>query len=90
VDDQEDIHPNMVSREQVVEQAMEYLANRISLEDLEDWSAEASIDIHNNPDELAKRLVYAIRGVLNSHEDDASPNAQASILLPIQEPFIYS
>jgi hypothetical protein len=60
---------------------MQYLANKISLDELEDWSAEAAIDIHNNPDGMARDLVFAIRGLLNEHEDDETPNPLKEALL---------
>lgn len=60
---------------------MQYLADRISLEDLEDWSAEASIDNYNNRDDLARRMVYSIRALLNDHEEDESPSGLKEDLL---------
>jgi hypothetical protein len=65
---------------------MDYLAGVISLDALEDWSAEASADIHNNPDQEAQAVIYAIRGLLNRHEDDDSEDSLKRDLIEVISP----
>ena len=71
----------MVTRTEAEQQIMEYLANKLSLDELEDWSAEAAVDAHNNPDHSAKSLIYSMRGLLNFHEDDDSEDGLKQNLL---------
>jgi hypothetical protein len=73
----------MTDRDSAIEHILAYLASQISLDALEDWSAEASIDIQNNPDEPAQNLVNATRALLNRHEDDESPSALKQALLAV-------
>ncbi len=49
----------------------EFLADRISLEQLEDWSASFSWDIHRIDDEQAQAIAYQVRAILNEYSDDA-------------------
>jgi len=50
----------------------EYLADRISLEELEDWSASFSWNIHKSDDEQAQAIAYQVRAILNEYSDDAT------------------
>jgi hypothetical protein len=65
---------------------IDYLAGTTSLDALEDWSAEASADIHNNPDQEARELIYAIRGLLNRHADDDSEDELKRDLIEVISP----
>jgi len=76
----------MVSKDEVTERLIDYLASKISLDELDDWSAEVSIDIHNNPDQAGRELVYSIRGLLNRHEDDDSEGALKQDLIEAMYP----
>jgi hypothetical protein len=46
------------------------LADKISIDEFEDWSASFSWNIHKRADAETQKLAYLIRAILNSHEDD--------------------
>jgi hypothetical protein len=62
----------MANLHEIFDHVMNLLANEISLDDFEDWSAEYSLNIHQQANKDARNLAYQIRGILNAHEDDDS------------------
>lgn len=73
----------MVNENQIFDVVTRYLAGNLVLEDLEDWSAEASIDNYNNPDKKAQALVYSMRGLLAEHENDESEESVKTAILEL-------
>ena len=57
---------------EAAEKVSAFLADRISLEELEDWSASFSWNIHRSDDEQAQAIAYQVRGILNEYSDDVS------------------
>ena len=53
----------------------EFLADRLSLEELEDWSAEYSWDIHKRGDDEVRELAYQVQAILNAHSDDSKEDS---------------
>jgi len=60
----------MANLHEIFDHVMNLLANEISLEQFEDWSAQYALNIHECGDEDAQRIAYQLRGILNAHEDD--------------------
>lgn len=79
----------MASVHEISDQVAAYLANRLSLEQLEDWSAEYSWNIHERADEETKALAYRVRAILNAYSDDADESSlQEELAAAIRRPFV--
>lgn len=77
----------MVNAQEPVERVQDYLADRISLERFEDWSASFVQNIHNTGDADAQRLARLIRSALNAFEDDQEDSALRHELAELIRPF---
>jgi hypothetical protein len=73
---------------EISDHVADFLADRISLEQLEDWSAEYSWDIHKRADDETRDLAYQIRAILNAHSDDSSENGVRRGLGDAIRPFV--
>jgi hypothetical protein len=62
----------MASASEASNKIAEFLADRVSLEQLDDWSASFSWDIHKTGEEQAQAIAYQVRAILNEYSDDAS------------------
>ena len=62
----------MASASEASNKIAEFLADRISLEQLEDWSASFAWDIHKTGEERVQAIAYQVRAILNEYSDDAS------------------
>lgn len=60
----------MPSIHEISKQVAAFLANCISLEQFEDWSAEYSGDIYKTADDETRDLACQIRAILNAFDDD--------------------
>lgn len=54
----------MASVNEISAQVRAFLGDRISLQELEDWSASYSWNIHQRADQETQNLAYAVRGLL--------------------------
>lgn len=79
----------MASVREIADKVHAYLARpqRVSLEELEDWSAEYSWDIHKRADEQTRVLAYQIRAILNAHSDDPNEDGVRRGLAEAIRPF---
>lgn len=53
-----------MSANEIREQLASYLASEISVEEFEDWIAQRTWNIHQQPDEDCKKLAFAIEARL--------------------------
>jgi hypothetical protein len=60
----------MASVHEISDQIAEFLAGRLSLDQLEDWSAEYSWNIHKRTDKGTQALAYRVRSILNAYFDE--------------------
>ena len=60
----------MVNSSEAVGKVSGFLANRISLEQLEDWSALHLQNAHRAGDDQSQITAHLIRSILNAFEDD--------------------
>ena len=60
----------MASVHEISDQIAEFLAGRLSLDQLEDWSAEYSWNIHKRTDKGTQALAYLVRSILNAYFDE--------------------
>jgi hypothetical protein len=77
----------MASIHEISDQVSAFLANRISLEQLEDWSAEYSWNIHTRADGETQKLVYQIRAILNAYSDESQESVIRQELAAVVRPF---
>ena len=54
----------MASVNEISDQVLEFLSDRISLQELEEWSASYSWNIHRRAGRKIQDLAYAVRGML--------------------------
>jgi hypothetical protein len=80
----------MANVHEISDQVAAFLANRLSLEKLEDWSAEYSWNIHERADERTKALAYRVRAILNAYSDDADESSLREELATAILPFARS
>ncbi len=77
----------MASVCEISDHVADFLANRLSLEQLEDWSAEYSWNIHKRADDEIRELAYQIRAILNAHSDDPTEDGVRQELADAIRPF---
>lgn len=77
----------MVSTSEAVKKVSGFLANRISLEQLEDWSALYLQNTYRSGDDEARRLARLVRSLLNAFEDDETESALREELANTIRPF---
>jgi hypothetical protein len=77
----------MASAQEVVKQVDEFLAQRIALEELEDWSASFAHSVYRDGDAQAQEAAGLLRSILNAYEDDGSEDALREELAVAIRPF---
>ena len=65
----------MSNAQDAVEQVWQFLANELSLEDFEDWSASYLTDAFQSDDLEAQKIGRLIRSILNAYADDSTEHA---------------
>lgn len=80
----------MASVQEISAQISAFLANRLSLEQFEDWSAEYSWNIHKRADEETQAFAYQVRAILNAYSEDADENLLREELATAVLPFARS
>jgi hypothetical protein len=78
----------MASAQEAVERVQDYLADRLSLENFEDWSASYMQNIHNSGDASAQSIARMIRSILNAYGDDCSDSAMRQEFEEAIRPFV--
>jgi hypothetical protein len=91
----------MPSAREISDQVENFLAKQISLEQLEDWSAEYSWNIHQRADSDVRGLAYQIEAILNAYSGDSEdairkaleeavhPFASRLVYAPAREPDVF-
>jgi len=64
----------MINAHEAVSRVSDFLANRISLEEFEDWSASYMLNIYRDGNAEAQNFARLIRSILNAFEDDETEN----------------
>jgi hypothetical protein len=77
----------MASAAEAQKKIADLLANQISLEEFEDWSASFAWNIHKEGDADAQAVAYLIRSILNAHSDDIDESPIREELEQISTPF---
>ena len=77
----------MIRAQDAVDRVQDFLANRISLEDFEDWSASYIHDVHRSEDVQAQKSAHLIRSILNAFEDDETEQGLRQELANAVRPF---
>ena len=80
----------MANVKEISDQVMHFLANEISLDAFDDWSAEYSWNIHQRANKEVQQLAYEIRGILNAHADDETEDRLRAELAGAIFPFLES
>lgn len=75
---------------EIVHKVEAFLANVLSLQELEDWSAEFSWNIHKRSDSEAQSLAYQIRAILNAFSDDEAESGLRKELAEAVRPFSFA
>jgi hypothetical protein len=78
----------MASAQEGVNQIRRFLANSLSFEEFEDWSARFSWKIHQTGDLAAQSLAYQIRAILNAHAEDLTEVSVRKDLEAAIRPFV--
>lgn len=79
----------MANSLEAVERISDFLADKASLEELEDWSAEYSWNILETGDPESQGIAYRLRSILNLHEDDLDEAALRADLECAIRPFVH-
>lgn len=61
----------MASLRQISQHVSEFLSDRISLDDFQDWSAGYAWNIHQRADDKTAALARMIQAILNAFEGEA-------------------
>jgi hypothetical protein len=77
----------MSNAQDAVEQVWQYLANELSLDEFEDWSASYLTDVFQSGDAQAQEVGRVIRSILNAYGDDSTDAALRSELVNAISPF---
>jgi len=77
----------MANGHNVYARVADFLANRETLEALEDWSASYLHDVYRLGDEDDRRAIHLVRSILNAFEDDQSENGLRRELAEALRPF---
>lgn len=77
----------MASAQEVVNKVEEFLAQRVALEELEDWSASFVHSVYRDGDAEAQEAAGILRSILNSYEDDDTEDALREELAAAIRPF---
>jgi hypothetical protein len=84
----------MARAHQAIEKIEDLLADMMSLEDFEDWSASYIQSIHRIGNREDQELAHLVRSILNAFEDDDNESALrqelASAIRPFVERRVYS
>jgi hypothetical protein len=72
---------------EIVQKVEAFLANVLSLQEFEDWSAEFSWDIHKRADANVQDLAYRVRAILNAFSDEESESGLREELAEAVRPF---
>lgn len=80
----------MSNAQDAVEQVWQFLANELSLEDLEDWSASFLTEAFQSGDLEAQQIGRVIRSILNAYADDNTEHALHLELAVAISPFAKS
>jgi hypothetical protein len=78
----------MASVFEISAQVASFLADRLSLEQLEDWSAEYSWNIHKRADDSTQALAYQVRAILNAYSNDLCEDGLRRELAIAVRPFV--
>ncbi len=78
----------MASARQAVDKVQAFLAKKMSLEGLEDWSASYIQSVHRIGDADAQKVAHLIRSILNAFEDDETEDALRLELANAILPFV--
>jgi hypothetical protein len=65
-----------------------FLANRMSLEEFEDWSASYLANVYRTGDAEAQSFARQIRSILNAYEDDEVEDGMRRELANTVRPFV--
>jgi len=77
----------MANVQEAVDRVSAYLADQLSLEGLEDWSASYIQSIYQMGDAEAQTVAHLIRSILNAYEDDQSDTGLRQELAEAIDPF---
>jgi hypothetical protein len=80
----------MVDVQQAVEHVWQFLAEELSLDDFEDWSAIYLAEAFQSADTQAQDAGRVIRAILNAYGDDASEENLRAELATAISPFVKS
>ena len=78
----------MANLREISDQVLNLLADEISLDVFEDWSAEYSWNLHRRAGKNVQDLAYQIRGILNAHADDETEQLLRQELAAAIFPFL--
>jgi hypothetical protein len=78
----------MIKAQECISRVRDFLAKRISLEEFEDWSADALRNVYRDGSKDAKAIVQLVRSILNSHEEDAEEVCMRQELATAILPFV--
>jgi hypothetical protein len=76
-----------MAKQEALDRIADLLADKISIDEFEDWSASFSWNIHKRADADTQKLAYLIRAILNSHENDETEDQLREQLALAAEPF---
>ena len=79
----------MAKAHEAIEHIAEYLADQISLEELEDWSASFVQSVFQSDDAVAQQIALLVRSRLNAFEDDESDAGLRQELADAIYPFVH-
>jgi len=79
----------MAKAQEAVERIEEFLADQLSLEQFEDWSASFVQTVFQSDDVQAKNIALLIRSRLNAFEDDESDSGLRQELADAIYPFVH-
>ena len=80
----------MSNAQDAVEQVWQLLANELSLDDFEDWSASYLTEAFRSGDAQAQEVGRLIRSILNAYGDDSTDDAMRLELANAISPFVKS
>jgi hypothetical protein len=77
----------MAEQYEIIQKVEAFLANSLSFQEFDDWSAEFSWNIHERADSETQALAYQVRAILNAFSEDDSESGLRKELAEAVRPF---